>query len=342
MPKIKQFLEKHRQPAYRLEQFYHHYYQRFVSSFDEITTFSKDLRTQMKEELKFSRLELDQLIESPQGSTIKALFTVKRSAAKKFKKKLKTETVLIKHRNGRNTLCVSCMVGCPVGCTFCATGQMGFKLKLTAAEIVDQVLFFAQRLKEKSEKLTNIVYMGMGEPLLNLAEVEESIETIIDPKKMGLSQRRLTVSTAGYPEQIKKLVDDGYDQLQLAISLHAPEQKLREKIMPIAKIHQLDQLFAAIDYYVNQCNKLVSYEYILLKEINDQPRHAEQLAELLKDRLAHVNLIPYNPVAGVAYQAPSRAEIKEFAQILENEGVPNSIRVTMGAEINAACGQLAH
>lgn len=338
MLKIKQFLEKHQQPAYRLEQFYRHYYQRFVSSFDEITTFSKNLRSKMEQELEFSRLKLDQLIESPQGSTVKALFTVKRSG----EKELKTETVLIKHRDGRNTLCVSCMVGCSVGCTFCATGQMGFKLKLTAAEIVDQVLFFARRLQEKNEKLTNIVYMGMGEPLLNLTEVEKSIETIIDPQKMGLSQRRLTVSTAGYPEQIKKLVDDGYDQLQLAISLHAPEQKLREKIMPIAKTHQLETLFAAIDYYVQTCNKLVSYEYILLKEVNDQPQHAKQLAELLKDRLAHVNLIPYNSVEGLPYQAPHPKQVKKFAQTLENEGVPNSIRVTMGAEINAACGQLGH
>ncbi len=335
MKQVEQFLDKRDQPSYRLDQFNRHYYQQFIEDFAEITTWSKDLRSALKNEVQFSSLELVDLIESPQGETVKALLGLKRNP------RHRTETVLMRHEDGRNTVCVSCMVGCPVGCSFCATGQMGLRENLTAKEIIDQVLFFARWLKKKEQKITNIVYMGMGEPMLNLEAVEESIDTIISPDKMGMSQRRITISTVGYAPQIKQFVDDGYDQAQLAISLHAPTQELREKIMPIAKVFDLEELFKAIDYYVDQCNKLVSYEYILLKKVNDQEQHAQQLADLLASRLSHVNLIPYNPVEGVNYQKPSRQRVNRFSQILNEKGVSNSIRVTMGAEIDAACGQLA-
>lgn len=335
MKQVEDFLKKHQQPAYRLEQFNRHYYQQYVSSFAEITTFSKDLRNQLSQEINFSSLELEKVVKSPQGKTLKALFSLKRKADYRL------ETVLMRHEDGRNTVCLSCMVGCPVGCSFCATGQMGLKTKLTTQEIVDQVLFFARWLKEKDEKITNIVYMGMGEPLLNLEAVEESIDIIIDSEKMGFSQRRLTLSTAGYAPQIKRLVDDGYDQLKLAVSLHAANQELREKIIPVARVYNLDELFSALDYYVERCNKLVSYEYILLAGLNDSIQDAQKLSQLLAERLAHVNLIPYNPIQGVNYKTPTQETVKKFAQILTKEGISNSIRVTMGAEIEAACGQLS-
>ncbi len=335
MINIKKFLQEQSQPDYRIKQFNHAYYQQLIESFNELTTWSKDLREELKQTYDFSSLKLEKKQETPAGDTVKVLFSLKRSPDKKI------ETVLMRHEDGRNTVCVSSMVGCPVGCTFCATGQMGLETDLTAREIVDQVLYFARFLSNQSQKITNIVYMGMGEPMLNLKAVEESIDTIIDPKKMGMSQRRITVSTAGFPDQIRQFVDDGYDQAGLAISLHAPTQEIREKIMPIAQVHPLDELFAAIDYYVERCNKLVTYEYILLKEVNDQDQHARQLGELLKDRLAHVNLIPLNPVPGIKYKRPSRQRVTEFSEILSKEGVSNSIRVTMGEEIDAACGQLS-
>ncbi len=336
MKQVEQFLDKRDQPSYRLDQFNRHYYQQFIEDFNEITTWSKDLRSAIKEEVKFSSLELVDLIESPQGETVKALLALKRNP------RHRTETVLMRHEDGRNTVCVSCMVGCPVGCSFCATGQMGLKENLTAKEIIDQVLFFARWLKKKKQKITNIVYMGMGEPMLNLEAVEDSIDIIINPDQMGMSQRRITVSTVGYAFQIKQFVDDGYDQAKLAISLHAPTQELRKEIMPIAKVFDLDQLFEAIDYYVDKCNKLVSYEYILLKEVNDQDQRAYQLVDLLKNRLAHVNLIPYNPVEGIKYQKPTRQRVNQFSKILSDANISNSIRVTMGAEIDAACGQLSN
>jgi len=332
---IENFLQERQQPSYRLQQFNQHYYQQLIESFDELTTWSKDLREQLKQEFSFSSLNLVKKQETKDQSTIKVLFALNRSPEDKL------ETVLMRHDDGRNTVCVSCMVGCPVGCTFCATGKMGLRTKLTGQEIVDQVLFFARWLKDKDEKITNVVYMGMGEPMLNLDAIEGSIDILIDSEKMGLSQRRLTLSTAGFPEQIKKFVDDGYDQVKLAISLHAPNQKLREKMMPIARQFSLKELFAALDYYQEKTNKLVSYEYILIKGLNDSPEHAQQLADLLAGKLAHVNLIPFNPVPGTGYQRPKRQQVSQFSKLLTDAGISNSIRVTMGDEIDAACGQLS-
>ncbi len=332
---IEKFLQERQQPSYRLQQFNQHYYQQLIKSFDELTTWSKDLREQLQQEFSFSSLNLVKKQETKDQSTIKVLFALNRSPEDKL------ETVLMRHDDGRNTVCVSCMVGCPVGCTFCATGKMGLRTKLTAQEIVDQVLFFARWLKDKDEKITNVVFMGMGEPMLNLEAIEGSIDVLINPEKMGLSQRRLTLSTAGFPEQIKKFVDDGYDQVKLAISLHAPNQELREKMMPIARQFSLKELFAALDYYQEKTNKLVSYEYILIKGLNDSPEHAQQLADLLAGKLAHVNLIPFNPVPGTGYQRPKRQQVSQFSELLSTAGISNSIRVTMGDEIDAACGQLS-
>ncbi len=336
MQTVISYLQKQGEPSYRLDQFNHHLYQELVSSFDEITTFSKELREQLKEKFDFSSLETETLVEAPSGSTLKAISCLKREP------QLKVETVLMRHEDERRTVCVSSMVGCPVGCSFCATGQMGFKTKLFAQEMIDQILFFARWLNEREEKISNIVFMGMGEPLLNLPALEETIDLIIDPNKMGISQRRLTVSTVGYPDQIKQLVADGYNQLKLAISLHASNQNLREKIMPVARIINLDDLMRACDDYVAKTNKLITYEYILLANLNDQPAQAKELGLLLKDRLAHVNLIPYNPIDQESFTTPEPVKVKSFSQILSSAGVSNSIRVTMGAEIDAACGQLAN
>jgi 23S rRNA (adenine2503-C2)-methyltransferase len=339
---IQTFLQEQNQPDYREQQFNRAYYQQYISSFDELTTWSKDLRAQLKASHDFSSLKLQQRQVSAKKDTIKALFSLRRD------RRQQVESVLMRHQDGRNTVCVSCMVGCPVACSFCATGQMGLRLNLRAREIIDQILYFARWLQAQqsqdqssAERLTNIVFMGMGEPMLNLPAVEQAINTIINPEQMGFSQRRITVSTVGYPEQITQFVDDGYDQVRLAISLHAPTQELRTEIMPIAKVFPLEQLFKAIDYYVGQCNKLVSYEYLLLAGVNDQPQQARQLGQLLQKRLAHVNLIPFNPVPGIKYQRPHPQQVKRFAQVLDQAGISNSIRVTMGKDIDAACGQLS-
>ncbi len=329
-----QFLEKLDQPSYRLKQFNNAYYQQYITSFDELTTWSKDLREKLKQELEFSSLAEAKKQTSPDGNTIKVSFSLKRQP------QLLTEAVLMRYEDGRNSVCVSCMVGCPVGCSFCATGQMGLLANLTTREIVDQVLYFARQVAEDGQKITNIVYMGMGEPMLNLEAVEGSYDVFTGKELMGMSKRRLTVSTVGYPEQLKKFIDDGY-RPQIALSLHAPNQQIREQIMAVAKVFKLDQVMEAIDYYVDKTNKLVTYEYILIDGVNDQEEHARELGRLLKDRLAHVNLIPYNPIPHTKYKRPSQQKVVQFSKILEQAGVSNTIRVTMGDEIKAACGQLS-
>jgi len=330
---IKKFIEKHKLPKFRIKQFNYAYYVKAIPSFDQLTTWSENLREDLKKEIQFISLKEVKTSISEDKSTLKVLFSRK-------KDNQLLETVLMKHDDKRNTVCVSCMVGCSVNCSFCATGKMGFRGNLTAQEIVDQVMYFQRILLKQGEKVTNIVYMGMGEPMLNLDNVMDSIEVFTDEDKLAMSARRITLSTAGFITEIKQVMDLGFKG-RLAISLHAPTQALREKLMPVAKIHKLDNLFNVLDKYVEKTNKRITYEYILIQDINDTIEHAEELSKLLKNRLSHVNLIPYNPIKGVDFKAPSRNSIHRFANVLEKYRISHTIRITMGDDIKAACGQLA-
>lgn len=330
---IHDFIRNHSIPSYREQQFNVAYYQDFISSFDELSTWSKELRLLLQQELPFSSLNFIKKMVSIHKDTEKMLF--ERLSGKK-----RIETVLLRHADGRNTVCVSCMVGCPVGCTFCATGTLGFQGNLTAREIVDQVLFVARVLKGEQQSITNIVFMGMGEPLLNLQSVLEAIVVFTDQGKMGMSERRITISTSGHTDNLKKLLKSGYVG-RLALSLHAPNQKLREQLMPIAKKFPLDSLLVLLDEHAKKTNKRISFEYTLIDGVNDAPKYAEELASIMRHRLTHVNLIPFNPVAGISYRRSPPDVIQQFSRILTNRHVHHTIRVTMGDDIAAACGQLA-
>jgi 23S rRNA (adenine2503-C2)-methyltransferase len=273
---IDEFIQEKQIPSYRAKQFNKHFYQEFVESFDDLSTWPKELRTELTEKFDFSSLDLEKEFVSEKGDTTKVLFKRKKDGQR-------IETVLMEHKDGRKTVCVSCMVGCPVNCTFCATGKMGFGGNLTANEIVDQVLYFSRKLAKSNEKVSNIVFMGMGEPMLNLDNVIDSIDIFTNPKKMGLSQRRITISTSGYVPQLKTFIDRGF-RGRLAISLHAPNQELRERLMPVAKIFSLNQLMNLIDEYTKLNNKRVSYEYVMISGVNDQPEHARQLVKLFRKR----------------------------------------------------------
>jgi len=329
---IQEFAKKHNLPKYRIDQFNQQFFQQAIESFDELSNWGKDLRDSLKEEVEFMVLEQDRVFESENKDTVKVLF--------KRKDGQRIETVLMRHHNNRNTVCVSCMVGCPVNCSFCATGKMGFGGNLSAREIVDQVMFFQRRLVKQGKKVTNVVYMGMGEPMLNLPEVQKSLEIFTDPSKLGMSSRRFTISTSGYIPQFRQLIKDGY-RGKVAISLHAPNQELREELMPVAKLHPLGKLMKALDEYVELTNKRITYEYVMISDVNDQPKHAKQLAALLSGRLAHVNLIPFNPIKEEVYERSSGNSIQRFKRSLENVGIPVTIRATMGDDVDAACGQLA-
>lgn len=330
---INQFATDNQLPKYRIGQFNKSYYQDFVNSYDEITTFPKDLRDKLKETLPFSSLTLQKEFISKDKGTIKYLFE-RISNNKCF------ETVLMKHRDGRNTVCVSCMIGCPVGCVFCATGKMGFIDNLSSNEIVDQILFVARKLKIEKLKITNIVFMGMGEPLLNLENVLKAIEIITDENKMAMSVRRITISTSGIISKMKELLKLKYKG-RLALSLHAPNQQLREKLIPIAKNNPIEELVLLMKQHAARTQKQVSFEYILIDGVNDTPKHALELVRLLNFNFAHVNLIPYNQIEGQRFQKSKMKNIKDFEGILTEAQVSNTLRVTMGDDIKAACGQLA-
>ena len=331
---IETFLKEKEVPSYRQKQFNEAYYKNNISSFDELITWPKDLREELKEKLPFSTLKEIRTEVSKDGNTVKVLFHTSDS--------FPLETVLMKYKDGRNTICISCMSGCPVGCTFCATGKMGFGKNLDSREIVDQVLHFKRFLSKTNEKVSNIVFMGMGEPMLNLKNVEDSIEILTDEDKLAFSSRRITVSTVGYVPQMREfLLEHGY-MGKLAVSLHAPNQKLRERIMPtVSKENSLDELFSVLDEYVSKRNKKVTYEYILLKGVNDSKEDAKELCSLLKGRLCLVNLINYNSSPNLPYEGITKEKIEEFKKVLEDNGINVTLRYSQGNDIQAACGQLA-
>ena len=331
---IEELLATEKQPAFRLKQFNQAYYRQLITSYDTLTNWPKNLREKAAMVAPLALLKPLKTLVSQNQDTVKVLF------ARANQPNHLVETVLMRHKDRRNTVCVSCMVGCPMGCVFCATGTMGFVANHSADEIVEQVLFFSRYLLPEKEKVTNIVFMGMGEPMINLDNTQKAIAILTDPGKVGMSSSRITISTCGVASALKKFVEDGY-RGRLAISLHAPTQPLRETIMPVAKQSPLNELFPILDLYVKKTNKRISYEYILIKGVNDDMKQAEELATLLKNRLAHVNLIPYNPVANKTWVTPEKKRIFGFASVLKKHGVEHTIRVTMGADINAACGQLA-
>ncbi len=327
---IEQFAKKHNLPKYRVDQFNQKYYKEYISSFDELTTWPKDLREILKHEIPFSKLAFQSLNSSNDGNTQKVLFKTEVGNY--------VESVLMKEKE-RNTVCVSCMSGCPVGCIFCATGQMGLNESLDSQQILDQILYFARELKQKNDKITNIVYMGMGEPLLNLENVSHSILDITDKDKLAFSKRRVTVSTSGYVQYLRSFINKNLG-VKLAISLHSPNQKLRDFLMPnVSKSNTINDLFKVLDQYVEKTNKRVTFEYVLLRDINDSVDNAKELANLLKGRLCFVNLINYNENECLPFKKSKNTPL--FKKILEERGITCTIRKSLGEDIKGACGQLS-
>ncbi len=328
---IDAFAMRHSLPPFRVRQFHKAYYRDAISDIHALSVWPKDLRDTYAQEEQWSSLVVVRELKAPKGDTVKTLFSLHDG--------ITIETVLMRHRDGRNTVCVSCQSGCPVACAFCATGKLGLRRNLTASEIVDQVLHFARFLLPSNQSVSNIVFMGMGEPMLNAVPVREAITILTDPDHMGMGDRRITLSSSGYVTQLKKFIDDGYKG-KLAISLHAPNQEVRLKIMPIAKVFPFEDVIGIGDYYIEKVRRRLSYEYILIKDLNDQPKHAEELASVLAGKLVHVNLIPNNPVADTGFEKPDRTTMEHFSTILSDHGITNTLRVTMGDSIKAACGQL--
>lgn len=329
---IAKYLENIGEKKYRITQIEKALYKEFVQSFDDITTLSKELREKLKQEFPFSSLNVNLEKASTNKQTEKVIFETK--------DKQVVETVLMRHLTGRITLCVSCQVGCPNKCLFCATGKLGLKRDLSTQEIIDQYLHFARKLKKEDKKINNIVFMGMGEPFLNYDNVLHAVEILNNPHKIGLGFRHITISTCGIIPGIEKFMKEGI-QVNLAISLHAPNDELRTKLMPINKAYPLADLMETLDKYSKKSKRRIFYEYIMLKGMNDSTKEAQELGKLLQGRLAHVNLIPYNPIdTEDPLQQTPEPEVRRFQRALEKYGVPSTVRASLGDDIDAACGQL--
>ncbi len=301
------------------------------TDFAKMTNLSLEVRSLMAQELEIGLLELIRIQESDDRETTKFLWKL---ADDKL-----VESVLIRSGD-RRTVCVSSQVGCPARCAFCASGRQGLIRNLESHEIIAQVYQIDLWLKKQGEEVSHIVYMGMGEPFRNYENVLASIRSLINPVMMGLSQRRITVSTVGVVEGIRRFTDEGL-KVNLVLSLHAPNQKLRQKIIPYAREYALETILDSMWHFAEVSGRDVTFEYTLLKGINDGEEQAKELALLLKNKQCAVNLIPYNPVEGLRLERPTGPSIKEFQAILDKAKVVNTCRYTKGDDIAAACGQLA-
>lgn len=317
--------------AFRAKQLFEWVYKKCVIDPDAMTNLSAPLKTALKEEMALQPLTFVRSTPSDDGETLKFLW---RLADGKL-----VESVLIASGT-RRTLCVSSQVGCPARCAFCASGQKGFFRNLSVGEIVAQLVFCNQVLKEKGERICHVVYMGMGEPLKNYEAVVQSVKQISKEETLGISQRRITVSTVGVLEGMKRLSGEEL-KVSLVLSLHAPSQHIRKKIIPYARQYDIVDIVDAAEEYARKTKRDTTYEYILIAGVNDQEAHAEELADLLKERRGTVNLIPYNPVPNVNLKRPKKEAIKAFRDVLYRRRIINTCRYTKGEDIAAACGQLA-
>lgn len=319
------------QPSYRLEQLWKGIYHNYWNSPAQFSNFPIKLRNDLFERYSFDSLKSVNELVSADGQTQKRLFKLTDGNS--------IETVLMRYEK-RQTLCISTQVGCPAGCVFCATGQMGFIRNLTAGEIIEQVLYFERLLHNEDLSLTNIVVMGMGEPFLNYDACLAAIKRMNDPAGMALGARRFTISTVGIIPQIERFTSENL-QINLAISLHAIDDQLRNNLIPMNRKYPLKALLEACWKYTDATHRRISFEWALIQGVNDSPEQAQALANVLKGKLCHVNLIQLNPTIKYDGIPTQLKTARNFMNILNKTGVACSIRLRRGIEINAGCGQLA-
>jgi 23S rRNA (adenine2503-C2)-methyltransferase len=325
-----EWLKKHREKPFRAKQILEWLYQKKARSWDQMSNLPKELRLKLSEEFLLHSLKLKKIVDSTDGDTTKFLWELADGNL--------VESVLIRAPD-RRTVCVSSQVGCPARCAFCASGKKGLMRNLEPAEILEQILLIDHYLPE-GERVCHIVFMGMGEPFENYDNVLAAVRRIIDPQGFGISQRKVTVSTVGIVEQIVRFAEEDLS-VHLVLSLHAPNQELRKKIIPYARKYALPDLLEAMLYYAQKSGRDITYEYTLMEGLNDLPGHAQELAALVKGHPCTVNLIPYNPVEGLRLSRPSKEAIEAFRAILLEAKIPTTWRYTKGKDIAAACGQLA-
>lgn len=324
------------QPKYRARQVWGWLYRHWARAYDEMTNVPAALRAQLAETLPFPAIDVVTEQHAADGLTHKRLLRLRDDKL--------IECVLMMYdprsdSRGRATVCVSSQAGCAMGCGFCATGQGGFERNLSTGEIVAQVAGFARDLRDGGSHLTNVVFMGMGEPMANFAAVWRAVETLHDPDGAGLAARHITISTVGLTQGIRKLADESL-RVGLAVSLHAPDDALRQSMISTAHRYPLADIIGACREYIAKTGRRVTFEYCLIDGVNDAPAQARALAALLKGLISHVNLIPVNPTPASQIRRPARERTLAFQRELAALGIPCTIRVEKGVEIEAACGQL--
>jgi len=317
-------------PRFRAKQIWHWIYHALARDLDEMSNLPQDLRTRLGSVTRLGLLSPINQSRAPDGLTEKVLLATGDNQI--------FEAVLM-HYTERNTICASSQIGCPLGCTFCATGQQGFVRNLTTGEISAQILHFAQQLRRDNTHITNVVFMGMGEPMLNFDAVWQTIRNLNDPEGMSLGARRFTISTVGIVPGIERLARESL-AVGLAVSLHAPDDTLRDRLIPANKRYPLDRLLAATKLYVERTGRRVTFEYALIDGLNDSDNHARHVARILQGLLCHVNLIPMNPTIGCAYQPSPQERILRFQEILTKAHIQTTVRLRRGLDLDAGCGQL--
>ena len=323
-------LSKWGEPTYRANQIWHALYRELVVSFDDISNLPKRLRHRLSDRFHFNNISLESDLYSANGGSRKTVFRLADDS--------QIEAVLMRYQ-GRLTACISTQVGCAMACVFCATGQMGLGRNLTAAEIMEQALWFARELRSESKRLTNVVFMGMGEPFHNYHATVAAIDRMTDPDGFNLGARRITVSTVGLVPMILRFAQEKRRE-KLAISLHAATDELRSKLVPINKRYPLAELIAACHEYLAIVRRRITFEWVLIRGINDTPAQAKELINLVGGMLCHVNVIPLNQTQNYD-GAPTTIEMaRNFVNLLDEANISSTIRMPRGNDIKAACGQL--
>jgi 23S rRNA (adenine2503-C2)-methyltransferase len=330
-PQLIDHLAELGQPKYRAVQLWDWLYRKHVDDFDSMTNLPKSLRADLAEATQIDPLRTVAQLESSDGFTTKTLFALVDGE--------QIEAVLMRYDDDRHTLCISTQAGCAMDCPFCATGQMGFRRNLSAGEIVSQVLYYARRLDPEEARVTNIVFMGMGEPLANYAATWETVRRLNDPTGFGLGARHMTISTVGLAPAIRRMSHEP-EQVNLAVSLHAPTDEVRNHLVPVNRRYPLEVLMRTCRDYIETTHRRLTFEYALMDGLNDSEEQADQLAALIKDMLCHVNLIPLNPTPDSPYSGSPDERVYAFRDRLQAAGIPTTVRLRRGIDIQAGCGQL--
>ena len=327
MSELKEQLVALGEKPFRAKQIYEWLHVKLVRSFDEMTNISKETRQKLYENFELTNLRVVDSLHSDDGSTSKFLFELHDNRV--------IESVLMKYHHG-NSVCISSQVGCRMGCRFCASTLGGLERNLAPSEMLDQI-YQIQRMS--GERVSNIVIMGTGEPMDNFDNVIRFLDLISNESGLHISQRNITVSTCGIVERIRELADKKY-QITLAISLHAPTDERRKEIMPVANKYTIEQIMDACHYYYDQTGRRITFEYSLIEGVNDQTEQAQILSKLVKGLNCHINLIPVNPIKERNFKQTQVRYVQNFKNLLEKNRINVTIRREMGADINAACGQL--